>query len=363
MTTARKTEIKIVYKDKDISKDIAPYLLSFTYNDNISGVADDITFKLEDRDELWANDWLPAKGDKVQCSIILHDDKNMQTRPCGTYEIDEITYTSPPRVITLKGISGAISKNMRNEKHSRAWENITLKTIASDIANENDLELFFDGDDVNYERKEQNQESDMKFLESLCVDAGLNLKINENKIIIFSGENYEEKESVTSFDIDDDKLISFSFKGKAANIYRKAHVKYHDSVKDELYEAEEEDADAEGTERVLEIRERVESISAAKELAKQRLYEHNKKEITGQITLMGDIRFYAGQNITLENFGAFSGKYWLNKATHTVSNGYTTVLDIGMTQASKKEKKKGKKKDKKGAVKELFYEGNNYYRS
>lgn len=364
MPEARKTEIKIIYKNKDISENIAPYLLNFTYNDNISGKADDISFSLEDRNELWANDWLPSKGDTVQCSIILHDD-NLQSRPCGKYEVDEITYASPPRIITIKGISGAISKNMRDEKHSRAWENVSLKTIASDIANENGLELFFDGDNVNYDRKEQNHESDMQFLEGLCSNAGLNLKINEGKIIIFSSEFYEKKESVSTLDIDDAKLISFNFKGKAANVYRKAHVKYHDSIKDEIYEAEHEDTDAQGTEKVLEIRERVESISAAKELAKQRLYEHNKKEFTGTVTLMGDIRFYAGQNITLENFGAFSGKYWINKATHTISNGYTTVLDLGMTKDSKAGKKAAKKKrkqNKKHAIQEQFYEGDNYYR-
>ena len=36
-------------EEKDISEDISKYLISMTYNDNLSDTADDISLELEDR--------------------------------------------------------------------------------------------------------------------------------------------------------------------------------------------------------------------------------------------------------------------------------------------------------------------------
>ena len=67
---ARRARIKILYDNKDISKDLAQYLKSFSYNDVISGQADDLSITLEDRTGLWKNDWLPEKGATLVVSII-----------------------------------------------------------------------------------------------------------------------------------------------------------------------------------------------------------------------------------------------------------------------------------------------------
>ncbi len=44
----RQATVKIVYNSSDISKDIAPYLLSFEYTDNESHKADSINITLEE---------------------------------------------------------------------------------------------------------------------------------------------------------------------------------------------------------------------------------------------------------------------------------------------------------------------------
>ena len=137
---ARWAEALINYEGKDISKDITPFLLSFTYTDNASDKADDISFSLEDRQRLWLDDWFPAKGDKVGASIIVHDwDEANETDllPCGAFEVDQITCSGPPNVVTIKAISTLVSKPMRQEKHTQAWENISLSLIAGDIAGKN----------------------------------------------------------------------------------------------------------------------------------------------------------------------------------------------------------------------------------
>ena len=53
---ARKAEVVIFYEGVNISKDIAPFLISFSYTDNASDKADEICISLEDRRRLWLSD-------------------------------------------------------------------------------------------------------------------------------------------------------------------------------------------------------------------------------------------------------------------------------------------------------------------
>lgn len=41
-------DVKIIYDDVDISKDISESLISLTYTDNVHGKSDEIEIKLED---------------------------------------------------------------------------------------------------------------------------------------------------------------------------------------------------------------------------------------------------------------------------------------------------------------------------
>lgn len=63
-------------------------------------------------------------------------------------------------------------------------------------------------------------------------------------------------------------------------------------------------------------------------MAKNALRKANKQENAGNITLFGDPTLVAGVTVDLKNFGAFSLKYIVSKATHKISNGYTTDVEI-----------------------------------
>ena len=69
---ARYAEVSLIYEGKNISRDIAPYMVSFSYTDNSADKADDISLTLEDRERLWCSDWFPSKGDTIKASIIVH---------------------------------------------------------------------------------------------------------------------------------------------------------------------------------------------------------------------------------------------------------------------------------------------------
>ena len=80
--------------------------------------------------------------------------------------------------------------------------------------------------------------------------------------------------------------------------------------------------------RVLFVREQVENTAEAERLAKKKLREANKEEVTGSFATIGNTNFAAGMTILLKNFGKFDGKYIVTKVSHSVEASYTTSVDI-----------------------------------
>ena len=71
------------------------------------------------------------------------------------------------------------------------------------------------------------------------------------------------------------------------------------------------------------------SAGEAERLARKKLKAKNREETKVQMTLVGNFSLRAGATVTLEKFGAFSGKYLIQKATHTLgSGGYETAIEI-----------------------------------
>lgn len=351
--TARFAEVLLIYEGKDISRDVAPYLISFQYTDNASDKADDISFTLEDRKRLWCNDWFPTKGDKVKASIVLHnwqEVNRIESLPCGTFEIDQIECSGPPNQVTIKAISTLISKPMRAEKHTKAWENVKLSIIASDIANKNGLEFFWDcSDDPLFERRDQIETSDLEFISQIGKDYGISVKVTDTQLVCYSTEEYETKSPVGELQFGDKKLLRWNFSSKATGTYKAATLQYHDPVKNRTIKAtvNSDSTEATGSGRVLMINQKADSEDDAKKIAKQRLDDANKKEITGNISLMGDLRYVGGSNVKITGFGSFDGVFTIESATHSVSgSGYTTGLNISMGKESKKDNatKKSKKR-------------------
>ena len=68
--------------------------------------------------------------------------------------------------------------------------------------------------------------------------------------------------------------------------------------------------------------------AAALRLAKKELFNKNKEETTGKITLKGRPDLYAGACIMLNNFGVFDGKYVIREVDVELSGNYVTSLDI-----------------------------------
>lgn len=328
---ARRIDLKLKYDSKDISEDISRYVESIGYADNASGQSDDFQLNLEDRAGHWQGDWYPDKGARLTVDLIARNwrtDADEIKYPCGQFEIDEIELTGKPDKIKIKALSLFVAGSLR-EARSKGWESITIKGIAQEMAGRHKLELLYDADhNPVIERKDQNEESDLSFLQQVCTDAGLCLKVTDGKVVIFDEAAYEKKDAALIFAKKD--FTSYTFTSKVTEIYKTCEVTYKHEKKGVKISGSFSAPDVMGTEKVLKINQKVDSVAEAEQLAKKKLREKNRGQNTAKVTVKWNPDIAAGTVVEINNMGKFDGFYFIDKVAHNVrtSGGATMALDL-----------------------------------
>lgn len=350
----RRAWLQVTYNSKDISEALAQYLISASYTDNLSGQVDDVSLTLEDKAGLWQSDWMPVKGATLDITLCTYNwqglyDGEFDTT-LGTFEVDEIELTSAPDVVNIKAVAISVGDDstLRSTLRSKTWENVSVRKVASDIAWENGMKLFWDCDDnPDIDKLEQNDESDLSVLQNVCDDAGFALKITTDTIIVFDEAKYEQAEPVieiyhpgtnTIADVAEadgtptpDRIFhstGYSFKTKIRDVYKKCHIKYTNDQDKSVIESTFTDPNKSNG-ATLEIHQQVTSQAEADRLAKKKLREKNRDECTGSYSLDGCQFLCAGETIEMIGFGVFSGRYIVTQAKHDISgSGYVTSIDV-----------------------------------
>lgn len=274
-----------------------------------------------------------AQPRMVQVKLIQHnwqDTGKKAVLDCGTFELDSVQVSGPPLKGTVKGTSIPYTSTLRMQKKSRNWEKITLKAIAQQIANEAGLKLLYDSpDNPEYDKKEQVQQSDIRFLQDLCHAEGKALKVTKLSVVIFDKEDYDKKPVVKTIKYGSSDIISFRLSTKLTDAaYTSCHVSYTNTEKKQTIEYTYTPDSSVGTGQVLEINERVANTEEARRLAMKRLREKNAQEFTGSFTMVGDVQLVAGIVVKLKGFQDFDKKYRVKSAKHNLTGGYTTDIEL-----------------------------------
>lgn len=318
-----KPTFKLLYENHDITVDVAPYVLSIEYTDSEHGQSDEIQIQLEDSDKLWQGDWYPSKGDTLNLQIGYAGDKLLN---CGSFEIDEIEYASPPDVITLKALATNIKKALRQE-NSVAYENKTLRQIAQEIAVKHRLKLVGDIKEIKVKRITQNKERDLTFLKNLAEQYGYIFKIANEQLVFY--ETQKLKDENATLILNKQELSSINLREKAHEKYRACSVSYHDPESKTVISTIIRANDVVNGD-VLKLNTRCENKEQAIIQAQVALAQKNVSKIEGSLSLMGSPYLVAGSNIELKGIGNFSGKYHLIQVKHLIdkNSGYTTNLEV-----------------------------------
>lgn len=331
MTTdiGRRTLLHVDYNHQNVTDIINKYIKSWTYTDNLSGEIDNLQITLQDRDDIWINEWFPRKGSIITPTLYKTqwNATELKTK-LGEFEIDSISGNGPPSTIKIDALSITEANSLRGEQKSRAWEKVNLKKVAGDIAKANNMPLHFQTvENPVKERWEQEGETDLAFLHSICKDAGLCLKLVNKTIVILDEADYEQQEPITTInrkskESDLIKVDTWSFNTALTGTYKACTVKYRNAQKKKTYKATFTPKNVPNNiGRTLVINnEEVSSDEEAYKLAKKKLRETNKNATTINLTVVNLIHIDAGMTFNLAGFGQLDGKYIVTKVIHRETN-------------------------------------------
>lgn len=335
MSYVRRSFVEITYENKDITRDISVDLLDFSYNDNESGKADDISIALKDEDFLWQGDWHPSFGDVIDATIVLQDENGEQTRlRCGKFSIDEMESAGPPSIFNINAVSVPLKKNIRGQKKSKAWENVKLSSIADDVANNGELTLvYLPKENPLYDRRDQRDETDLQFLQRLCKDEAFALKITDEQLVIFDPKAQEEAEPILElFRIGGD-VKTWNFKDQENDVYSKCVVKYKDPKTGKVNQYTYTSPSINDG-KTFTVTKRAASIAEAERIAKAKLTEKNRDKTTATLNVIGNTNLVTGLTVKLSGFGVYSGKYLITKSSHKVGGGYETSIELKKVEST-----------------------------
>ena len=333
MAEAPSVRVQLSYNGVDISRDIAPFLNSFSYTDHAGASLDEIAVELQAIDELWGGSWFPAEGDSITASIIDQDWEGPGLRgvlPCGTYEVCAIGVDGPPERITIRGISAPLAAGLRRQRKHKAWENLRLQAIAADIAAGAGLGLLYDTT-VNplFTRKDQQFQSDLAFLQDFCMKNGLRLKVTSSRLVIFGEAAYEQKAPVFTVDKQAGLVTQYGFQTELTDCYRACEVSYTGAKGAGSFSATFTPPQPPDTGEVLRISERVESQAEALERARIALRTKNREAERARFTVPYNRRIVgAVTGIVTHWRPRHNGTYMVDSVTHTIGAGASSSLEL-----------------------------------
>lgn len=329
---------ELSYNGRAITQDIAPYVISASYTDHLSGEADSLDIELEDTDGRWLNAWYPEKG----AALAFKFGYQQQTLvSAGSFDLDELECGGPPTTVRLKGLATGVQEALRTHK-GRSYEKTTLLAIAQRVAKRNKMTLIGKVEALQIDRATQYQESDLAFLQRLAGQYGYAFKVTENnkRLVFWKTADLLLQKAVRRYSPGD--LSSWTVRDKVTDVPAGVDVTHHNIKTKKLvsYGIKEGQATVVGTSAAgagkktsadtVKVVRRAPSQAVAEAQARAELDRRLLERTSAEISLAGDPGLAAGVNIELADLGMLSGLYTVQRATHSFNrgSGYTTTLEL-----------------------------------
>ena len=371
----RRSCLEVKIDGTDISEAVSDRILNFNYTDRASGDSDSVDLSLTDRDGKFIGDWYPENGTEFRAKIKVEnwnssgDSDELDT---GKFKIDSCVLSGPPDKFSVKAVSIPISSGLKQDEKSNTWEETTLQKIAQEIAGNAGVDLIYEVEsDIQLDRVDQQQQTDMSFLLDLCEKYGIALKVTDGKIVLFEESVYEQKEAVDTFDKSEigSRILDYNFAQDTNGTVSKVELYYKDPKSGIVAQGEFAPPNPPKTGQKLILNERpgdlrgdnyrngvdtaskdpggtfstgfkefnditadfnkprADTTDNANRICKARCREKNKKEWTCTLKLVGNVKMFGGVNINITNWGKYSGKYSVDVAAHDTGGRYATTVN------------------------------------
>lgn len=274
----------------------------------------------------WLNDWMPEKGTSLDPTILVYnwtEEGQGGEMNNGVMTVDDISYSDAPCTMTMSATSKPNDTSFSEEDREYIWKNTSIQKIAQTIAERYSLEMNFDGTDAEIAKREQ-QATDSAFLNELCKDYGLILKVYSNELWIYDREAFKKKAVAATITRADIVPGSFSFSDGFDGVYTHGIWEYSNQKKKIRIRVEI------GTGgRTKRISKYASSQADAERRLQAALDNANHSATKVKFTLaLAQIELGEAQNIGLTGYGKLSGKYFIDKVSLTYSrNGLEQTLE------------------------------------
>lgn len=329
MSNARKAVAHFIKDGKKSDRNMSDYIKNFSFVDVASGSSDSCSASLSNIDKRFLSDWLPSKGEVYRATIELKNweaEGKDQLVLAGRFVIDDFSFSGRPLTCSINGVATPSNSGFTTKERTKTWKSITIKQIAKKIAKRYKLSLVYEAGDIKIKTLEQNKEADSSFLNSLCEDYGLAMKIFCFQLVIYSKARYESKKAIAT--IDEKDMESWDYSTTLTGTYTGAKFSYTDPSSNKTVKVQV----GKGS-RWLTASGEASSKDDATKRAYAAVNNSNEGMTTLSFTIQGNQKLTAASNIKITGLGKLNGKYFITKIKHNVgSSGYTMDVEARLIQ-------------------------------
>lgn len=216
--------------------------------------------------------------------------------------------------------ASALKRSQKNTK-TFTLENSTYLKLAETVAEENELILkIFGIYNHEYDRVDCFQKTDIAFIYERGMLEGYNVKISDKSLVIYDIDEFENKNSVKDFTIDD-FIYRYRFTRQNLDVYSKCIIEYYN---DTLIKGESIDSRIKNG-SIIRPQIRINSIAEGERFSKNILRYKNKGYITAYFVIPFDSSLAGSSCININEVGRYSGKYFIEEIKHDFCNNKSIV--------------------------------------
>lgn len=216
------SDFKVVVNDADITNLIKSNLISLSYDDKEGKDSDEISISLNGLYDA------PKFGDKIE--LYLGYINNLYK--CGSFNLQTVCRDFKANTTEIRATSVDFADENMKVKRTRTFENTSIFGIAKKIANEENLGLKTNGDDLFINSKLQDNISNIEFLYNLAFLFGYLMAVKNKTIIIGKKTDLTDAMSANTnlnkFILSLDELYELEIMQAYRNTYKSVEIEWQD---------------------------------------------------------------------------------------------------------------------------------------
>jgi phage protein D len=324
-------DYRITLDGRDLSRMIAPRLMSLSLSESRADESDMLDLVLDDSKNDLA---IPKRGAGIKVAIGWVGEQLIDK---GTFTVDEVEHSGAPDIITIRARSASMTNDM-HERRERSWHGQTIGNIVRSIAGRHSLKPAI-GDalaKILIDHIDQTHESDMSFLTRLAkrYDAVMNVKDLRLLFMPIGTGKTASGKALDVLDLTRSSGDQHRYHIAQRESYAAVRAHYHSNAQGRRKSVV---IGGENNKNVKVLPEDYASEADARAAAQAEYARTQRSQATLDYTLaLGRPELFPEMPVTVSGFKPeIDETPWLvKKATHTIGEGgFTTALELEVRDA------------------------------